>query len=113
MNAYVEGTEPRSVVVRLADILDRIRALEDEAAICKAWLARALGEGSHRFGPVTCSISHQRRFSTAQAAHVLPADWLTQVMRPAIDTKVAKDVLPPELYRACQTQLPNPTVRLT
>jgi len=99
-------------VSRLLDIQDRMSLLDDEAKAIKAWLSGELGEGKHRVGPVTYSIYRSTRFSTRRAADVLPENWLALVSRPSIDAKIARDVLPPELYSACQ-ETTSTTVRLT
>ena len=104
--------DAKEAVARLLDIQERMALLDDEARSLKAWLTAEKGEGKHRVGPVTCSIYRSVLFSSRRALDVLPPQWLAQVSRPQIDAKLCKDILPDELYAACQ-ETTAATVRLS
>lgn len=98
---------------RLCDVREQIKELkklEDELA---AALRTTLGRGQFTpstGGPTLC-ISPTRRFDANLAEQILPENYLSQVQRTVVDTKLAKEKLPDELYIMCQAESKNDTVR--
>jgi hypothetical protein len=106
-------TPVEDVARRLAYLQETATALDIEARECKAYLAEALGRGRHVAGAAKVSVDRQRRFSAERAALVLPPDWLARCTRSVVDTALARNVLPPDLFRACQTESNEWTVRIS
>lgn len=102
-----------ATVAKLRAVLEQIRQLEADADIYKAQLRDALGAGAYTVGgKPALSITPTRRFDAAHAEQILPPQWLDAVRRPVVDAKLAKELLPPALFAACQVESAKPTVKL-
>lgn len=86
--------------------------IETEQAIIKERL-RELGVGAH-MAPcgIAVSVSVNRRFNPDKAAEVVPPTLLEQIQTLVIDSKKAKQVLPPAAYEACMVQVGEPRVAI-
>lgn len=96
---------------QLIDARDQIDSQLDEL---RAQMAD-LGEGRHDGSAGRISVTRTKRFDKRTAATVLAdhPEVLASVTETAISGSLAKKVLPPVLYEACQVQAPTPTVRVT
>lgn len=102
-----------ATVAKLAAVLEQIHQLQADAETYKAQLRDTLGSGAYTInGQPAVSITPTRRFDAAHAEQVLPAQWLDTVRRTVVDAKVAKELLPPALFSACQVESGKPTVKL-
>jgi hypothetical protein len=96
---------------RLADVLAMVAELESEAGSLKAWLAETLGDGTHVVDGRELVIFTPRRFSVKRAVAELAPVWIPQIMQPAINPALAKQILPAELYAQCQEPT-RPVIRM-
>lgn len=102
-----------ATVAKLRAVLEQIRQLEADAETYKAQLRDALRSGAYTInGQPALSITPNRRFNAEHAEQVLPPQWLDAVRRSAVDSKLAKELLPPALFATCQVESGKPTVRL-
>lgn len=106
------NSEQHDLVERLRWINDKVKRLNEDADSIKAQL-RELGTGELFFngGPVV-TITPTKQFSAAKARQILPPSLLTLITVEAVDTKLAKKVLPPEVYAKCQAESGKATVKL-
>jgi len=105
------GWSDEDVALRLADVLCTVEELEAEASRLRASLAQRLGEGTHTLGKVKATVYPQRRFDPALAVRTLDPSLIPAIMKPTIDSTLARRVLTPEQYAACQS-VGRMTVRL-
>lgn len=91
---------------RLAAILEDKAALEAEEKDIKAQI-RALvpGPDTYAAGGYVLSVSPNRRFDTATAERILPAELLDLCKVAKVDPAAARGVLPPALYQQCMKQV--------
>lgn len=102
-----------ATVAKLAAVLEQIRQLQADAETYKTQLRDVLSAGAYTVnGQPALSITPTRRFDPAHAEQVLPPQWLTAVQRPVVDGKLAKELLPPALFAACQIESGKPAVKL-
>lgn len=76
----------------------------------KGLIRERFGEGKYECGKRKVEIRPNRKFNPQRAEELLPAEWLIRCRAMRIDTKLARAILPPELYRACQTVVGEPIV---
>jgi len=101
------------LVTRLAHIQSRKAELEAQETELKAKLTEHLTYGSYTIGgKPALTISVGRRFDPTLAAQVLPAELIALCQVTIIDTKRAKEILPPAVFAQCQKLNDNPTVRV-
>lgn len=109
----VLATDAAQTAAKLADVRERIRELKKDEETLAAQLRAELGRGSFRStdGLLSMTIRETRKFDASLAATVLAGTpWLPLVQRMVVDRNLAKEVLPPELFGACQAASGKDTV---
>lgn len=100
-------------VARLAYIQARKTELETEEAQIKSKLAENHNDGTYTInGKPVLSVATGHRFDPGLAAQVLPPELVALCQVTIIDSKRAKDLLPPALYTQCQKANSKPTVQV-
>ncbi len=102
-----------ATVAKLRATNEQIAQLTADAEQYKAQLRDALPAGAYTVGgQAAISVTPTRRFNPEHAAAVLPPHMLEAIQRRMVDTKLAKETLPPALYDACSTEVGKATVKL-
>lgn len=87
--------------------------IEHEQSEIKARMRSALSEGRHDTpSGARVTITRNRRFDSAKAAEVIPAELLPLVQTTVIDAKRAKEVLAPRLLDQCRVEYGEPRVAI-
>jgi hypothetical protein len=101
------------LVARLAHIQARRDELAEEENQIKAKLRENLTEGIYMInGRAVLGISTGRRFDPDLAASILPPELISLCQVTVIDSRRAKEILPPLVYAKCQKLSTTPTVRV-
>lgn len=101
-----------ATLAKLTATLEQIAQLTVDAETYKAQLRTKLAPGAYTIGGrPALSITQTRKFNADRAAEMLPPDMLAAVSRPMVDTKLAKEMLPPALYQLCSVESGKPTVK--
>lgn len=103
------------VVAQIHRLNAQAEEIDGEVRALKAVLRErlAVGQAGVVNGQKVVTLTPNRRFDPKLAAQVVPSDILALISSTSIDSKLAKDTLPPALYSACMREAGEPVVRLT
>ena len=95
---------------RIYLIQQNIKALQDEVDTLKEQHFVGMTQDAYMYGDYHVSVQPNRRFSPALARKVLTTDEYAATLVTKPDTTKARDVLPPERFRLCQSEGVNKVV---
>lgn len=103
MTTQTSSLDVEQLGARYLAITAEIERLVDEGNAVKEALRTRLAIGSHVAGALRINIGEPvARFDAEHAARVIPPELLPHVTRTVVDSKLARDVLAPALYRMCR-----------
>lgn len=99
------ANDAAELAAQWADLEARRTHIVDRQDTIKTQLRELLGVGKHAAGPLTVTVTPQRRFNPDLAREVLPASLLEAITLPTVSTAAAREILAPALYTACMTEV--------
>lgn len=102
------------LIIRYLDLQEQINQMRDQQENIKRTMRDDLGTGGFYKSPsgVKVTVSPTRRFNEKHAREILTEEQIAACTAPAFSSALAREQLPPAVYRSCMTEVGEPTVRI-
>lgn len=102
------------LVIRYLDLQEQINEMREQQESIKRSFRDDLGTGGEfkSKSGVKVSVSPTRRFNEKKAREILTPEQVEACTAPAFQSSLAREQLPPAVYKACMVEVGDPTVRI-